>query len=130
MIASRGQRKPVLDRFLAYPALARTDEIEDGRCLARLASGSSVEIVIVTPENYIATLHRQTGSREHIAKLVGLTRGKSVALSSHVPRKDNSLIVRTENEIIIASGFHTFRRNCVKMKVRSKPPGPARCPNC
>ena len=100
IIASSSQRKPVLDRFLAYPALARTDEIEDGRCLGRLASGTSVEIVIVPPRKItLLHLHRRTGSRKHIAKIAGLARGKSVALSSHVPRKDNSLIVKTENEI-------------------------------
>ena len=88
IIASSNQQKPVLSRFLAYPALARTDEIEDGCCLVRLASGTRAELVIVAPENYITTLHRRTGSRKHLAKLAGLARGKN-----------NNRIVTTENEI-------------------------------
>ena len=99
IIASSNQRKPVLDRFLRYPALARTAEIEDGRCLARLARGTSVELVVVAPEDYVATLHRRTGSRKHIAKLADITRGKLVALPPHIARKNNSHIVTTENEI-------------------------------
>jgi DNA polymerase (family 10) len=88
IIASSNQQKPVLSRFLAYPALARTDEIEDGCCLVRLASGTRAELVIVAPENYITTLHRRTGSRKHLAKLAGLARGKN-----------KNRIVTTENEI-------------------------------
>jgi DNA polymerase (family X) len=99
IIASSSQQNSVLDRFLAYPALARTDEIENGRCLARLACGMRAELIIVAPEDYIATLHRRTGSRKHIAKLADITRGKSVALPPDIARKNNSPIVTTENEI-------------------------------
>ncbi len=105
IIASSNQRKPVLDRFLAYPALARTDEIEDGHCLARLGSGTSVELFIAAPEDYIATLHRLTGSRKHIAKLADMARGKSVALPPRGPRKNNSPTVATENEIYHRAGL-------------------------
>jgi DNA polymerase (family 10) len=105
IIAASNQRKAVLDRFLDYPALARTDEIENGRCLARLASGASAEIVIVDPQDYIVTLYRRTGSRKHIAKLADMARGKSVALSPDVPRKNNSRIVTTENEIYHSVGI-------------------------
>ena len=94
IIASSNLQKPVVDKFLAYPALVRTDEIEDGRCLARLASGTSVELVIVGREEYMTTLHRRTGSRKHLAKLTGLARGKN-----------NNRFVKTENEIYRRAGL-------------------------
>ncbi|HZD39847.1 MAG TPA: PHP domain-containing protein, partial [Terriglobales bacterium] len=62
----------VVDRFLQYPSLARTEELEADRCLGRLAAGIPVELVIVQPEDYVATLHDRTGSRKHLAKLQGL----------------------------------------------------------
>lgn len=112
IIASSNQRKTVLDRFLSYPALARTDEIEDGRCLARLACGTRAELVIVAPEDYIATLHRRTGSRKHIAKLGDMAAGKLVAPFPHGPRK-SSPIVTTENEI-----YHRVGISCIPPELR------------
>ena len=99
IVASTNQPKPVFDRFIRYPLLARTGEIEDGRCLSRLASGTSVELVIVAPEDYTTTLHCRTGSRKHIAKLTDMARQKSVSLAPYVPRKNNSPITKTESEI-------------------------------
>jgi DNA polymerase (family 10) len=64
----------VLDRFLGYPALARTDELDESCCLARLAGGLPAALVIAPPDHYIAALHARTGSRRHIAKLQGLER--------------------------------------------------------
>ena len=99
IVASTNQPKPVFDRFLRYPLVARTDEIEDGRCLSRLASGTSVELVIVAPQDYTTTLHCRTGSRKHIAKLTDMARQKSVSLAPYVHRENNSPITKTESEI-------------------------------
>ena len=73
--------KPVLDRFLSYPALAWTDEIADDRCLARLASGIKLELNIVGPKDYARALHHQTGSPQHIAKLEQLASRHSTPLT-------------------------------------------------
>ena len=77
IIASCREKKPVLDRFLGYPAFARIEGVEDDHCGARLTSGIPVELVLAAPEYYCTTLHRRTGSHRHIAKLEALTRRKS-----------------------------------------------------
>jgi DNA polymerase (family 10) len=84
IVAASEQPRPVLDRFLAYPALARTDELDEWRCAARLAGGLAAEIFIVKPAQYIAALHERTGSRRHIAKLQELApkAGKQTILNS------------------------------------------------
>jgi len=69
IIAATHQPRAVLDRFLRFPALARTDELDESRCLARLAGGFPAELVTVRPERYAAELHARTGSRRHLAKL-------------------------------------------------------------
>lgn len=74
IVAASDQPRAVLDRFLSYPALARTDELDESRCLARLAGGLPVELVIAPPDHYIAALHTRTGSRRHIARLQDLER--------------------------------------------------------
>jgi DNA polymerase (family 10) len=72
IVAASAQPRPVLDRFLCFPALARTDELEETRCLARLAGGPSIELLIVAPDEYARALHARTGSRKHMAKLDAL----------------------------------------------------------
>lgn len=69
IVASSHQPKSVIDRFLRYPALARSDELDDTLCVARLAGGMRAEIVVVSPDNFIAALQARTGSRRHLEKL-------------------------------------------------------------
>lgn len=69
IVAASDPPRPVLDQFLSYPALARTDELDDTRCVARLAGGIRAEIVVVPPDKFIAALHARTGSSKHVQKL-------------------------------------------------------------
>ena len=63
IVASSNQSGALLDRFLRFPALAHTDELDESRCLARLAGGLQAELIVVVPEAYAAALHARTGSR-------------------------------------------------------------------
>jgi DNA polymerase (family 10) len=69
LVAASDAPRAVLDRFLSYPALVRTDVLDDARCLARLAGGFPAELFVVNPERYAGELHARTGSRRHLAKL-------------------------------------------------------------
>jgi DNA polymerase (family X) len=74
IVAASNQSRAVIDRFLRFPALAHTDELDENRCLARLAGGVKAELIVVAPKDYVAALHAQTGSRRHIVKLQDLAR--------------------------------------------------------
>jgi DNA polymerase (family X) len=100
IVAASNQSRALLDRFLRFPALAHTDELDESRCLARLAGGLQAELTVVAPEDYVAALHARTGSRRHIAKLQDLARSKAITLyaeasgsRAHGPR------INRENEI-------------------------------
>jgi len=100
IVAASNQSSALLDRFLRFPALAHTDELDESRCLARLAGGLQAELTVVAPEDYVAALHARTGSRRHIAKLQDLARSKAITLypeaagsRAHRPRNNR------ENEI-------------------------------
>ena len=95
VVAASKQPKLVVDRFLRYPALARTDELTETCCLARLAGGTKAELVIVQPADYAAALHARTGSRKHIAKLKDLAFGKASDFSPGDPRET----LKCESEI-------------------------------
>jgi DNA polymerase (family 10) len=94
IIASSDQPRSVIDRFLAYPPLVRTDALEDARCLAQLASGLVVDLVIVSPGEHVITLHRHTGSRRHIAKLHALAQTRPAARQGPASIKEEDEIYR------------------------------------
>jgi DNA polymerase (family 10) len=100
IVASSNQSGALLDRFLRFPALAHTDELDESRCLARLAGGLQAELIVVVPEDYAAALHARTGSRRHIAKLQDLARSKSMTLYPEVPDSHaHRPWINSENEI-------------------------------
>jgi len=72
IVAGTDQPKMIMDRFLCFPALRTTIELTERECLAQLADGMKVRLIIAEPECYIATLHRATGSRAHLHGLAQL----------------------------------------------------------
>jgi DNA polymerase (family 10) len=100
IVAASTDPKPVLDRFLCFPALARTDDLDADRCLARLAGGVPVELVIVPPSEYARALHARTGSRKHLARLQDLARTKDPGLFSDATGNgDSPRNIESESEI-------------------------------
>jgi DNA polymerase (family X) len=100
IVAASNQSRAVLDRFLRFPALAHTDELDENRCLALLAGGLRAELTVVAPKDYVAALHAQTGSRRHITKLRDLARSKSTTLYPEVPDSHaDRPCINSENEI-------------------------------
>jgi DNA polymerase (family 10) len=100
IVGASNQPRTVLDRFLRFPALVRTDELDENRCLARLAGGLWAELTLVAPKDYVATLHARTGSRRHTAKLEDLARSKAMSLypeASNGARRQTD--IRSENDI-------------------------------
>ena len=78
IVAASHQPRAVIDRFLCFPAMVQTDELEETRCRARLAGGLQSELIVVSPDEYIATLHARTGSAKHIAKLQEISHSQEV----------------------------------------------------
>lgn len=103
-IVATGQPKPILNRFVSFPTLLRSDSLDETRCLARLASGLPVELVIVPPDEYVAALHTRTGSHRHIEKLDELARTKPTASLRYSQRNRRSG-VEHESEIYLNLGL-------------------------
>ena len=100
IVAVSDQSKSVLDRFLRFPALARAEELDENRCLARLAGGVQAELTVVTPNNYMNALHARTGSRRHLAKLQHLASSKAMTLYPGAPSGgDHPQRIGSENDI-------------------------------
>jgi DNA polymerase (family 10) len=100
IIAASDRPKAVLDQFLRYPVLARTDELDDVHRAARLASGIRAEVVIVRRDNFIAALHARTGSGKHLDKLQHLARGQGINFLNGEPGNGSTEAhVKEESEI-------------------------------
>ena len=69
----------MLDHFLSFPGLRRTDELDGSHCLGRLANGLQTEIAVVKPGDYAGALLAQTGSRRHVAKIRDLARSQGLS---------------------------------------------------
>jgi len=98
IVAASDQPRAVLDHFLGFPALARTDELDESHCRGRLANGLQAEIVVVKPDDYAGALLAQTGSRRHVAKVRDLARsqGLSFFLERNTGQPD---LIKHESEI-------------------------------
>jgi DNA polymerase (family X) len=99
IVAASNQPRAVLDRFLRFPALEHTDELDENRCLARLAGGLKAELTVVAPKGYLAVLHARTGSRRHISKLQDLARAKAMSLYAEMPDNHAQPCIESENQI-------------------------------
>ena len=101
IVAASDQPRAVLDQWLRFPALVRTDELDDEHCLARLAGGLKAELVIVPPDQYVAALHARTGSRKHLAKLQAIAHSNAHVLDSATPSTSDGSerSIKSESEI-------------------------------
>ena len=73
-----GRPRAVLGQFLRFPALVRTVELDEHRCLATLAAGIQAELIVVGPGDFVATLFERTGASDHIAKLRAISRSQLI----------------------------------------------------
>jgi DNA polymerase (family X) len=101
IVAASDQPQAVLDRFLRFPALERTEKLEDLRCRVRLAGGTEAKLVIVPPDRYISTLHALTGSRDHVTKLQAIASSSRVNLFSNHPGANGGKELKVKNELEI-----------------------------
>ncbi|MGH7872436.1 MAG: PHP domain-containing protein [Candidatus Binatia bacterium] len=80
IVAASDHRRAVIDQFLRFPALARTAELDENRCLGFLAGGVQAELTVAAPDDFVALLHARTGTPSHIAKLRTLARSRGITL--------------------------------------------------
>ena len=101
IVAATDHPQAVLDRFLRFPALERTEMLEDHRCRARLAAGPEAELVIVPPDSYVSMLHALTGSRDHVAKLQAMAGSSAVNPYPNQPGANGGKELKVKNELEI-----------------------------
>jgi DNA polymerase (family 10) len=85
LVAAAGKAAPVIDHFTRFALVADTIERSERRCRVRLAGGLPVDLFVARPEEYTLALHRETGSRAHIAKLEQIARHRGRTADGSLP---------------------------------------------
>jgi DNA polymerase (family 10) len=99
LVAASDYPEAVLDHFLRFPPIVQIVERNANRCAARLASGLHVDLDVVKPADYVASLHYFTGSKKHYAKLEALAHSKGMALGPARAASGKNLRAKEEKEI-------------------------------
>lgn len=76
VVASARTPAKVIQHFLRYPLIIRTEEQTNGTCTVELLEGVRVSLLVVRPEQYATALLVTTGSASHVKRL------ESTALAS------------------------------------------------
>jgi DNA polymerase (family 10) len=94
LVAQAAEPEPALQAFLQTQPLGRLERVR-GECLrGRLSDGVALELCVVPPDTFAATLLRQTGSRAHVQRLEALARQRGWSLETAVAPDERALYQR------------------------------------
>jgi DNA polymerase (family 10) len=81
VVVATDEPAAVMDHFLAFGPITRTEARGPTKCTARLSSGLQVDLRALPPADFATALHHFTGSREHHVKLRGVARDNGLTIS-------------------------------------------------
>ena len=74
VVASAKKPQALLDHFVRFPLVMRTEEKTSGRVVVTLSEGFKATLIAVTPKEFAVTLFNATGSQAHLQKLTEYAR--------------------------------------------------------
>ena len=75
VVGSAKKPQALIDHFLGFPAVMRTEEQTPGRAVVTLAEGFKATLIAVTPKEFAVALFNATGSEAHLRRLNELAAG-------------------------------------------------------
>jgi DNA polymerase (family X) len=93
IVASAKNPKSLVDYFVRFPMVVRTEEESRAHAVVRLSEGFNVTFLAVKPEQFAVTLLHATGSEAHLQKLNQIAAKKKVTVLSPAssPRSNGGL---------------------------------------
>lgn len=83
LVAAADEPLPLVMALATHPRVKEVIEQQDRRIRVYTWWGLSVDLQVVSPEEYISTLHRSTGSKDHYAKLQKAAQKQNLTLNHH-----------------------------------------------
>jgi DNA polymerase (family 10) len=101
IVAGSDRPKAVVNQFLRFPAILRSEEREPDHWVALLPGGLYAELHVASPSDYVSSLHYWTGSQRHLARLGELARSKGLSIGPRGlnEKKGEAIQVSHEQEI-------------------------------
>src|SRR4030095_14987886 len=74
VVASAKKPQALIEHFVRFPLVMRTEEKTSGRVVVTLSEASKATLIAVTPKEFAVALFNATGSQAHLQKLTGYAR--------------------------------------------------------
>src|SRR6266516_7151717 len=87
LVAAGARPASLINHFLRYPLITKTEDQTKSVCTVRLAEGAEVALIAVAPREYTEALFNATGSAAHIERLTALRQGSKRQGSSPTVRE-------------------------------------------
>jgi len=82
VVASAKKPQALIDHFVRFPLVMRTEEKTSGRVVVTLSEGFKATLIVVTPKEFAVALFNATGSHAHLQKLTGFARPRRASPKS------------------------------------------------
>ncbi|SHK02576.1 DNA polymerase/3'-5' exonuclease PolX [Desulforamulus aeronauticus] len=98
LVAAAEEPALILDALATHPRVKDVIERQSNRIRVYTWWGLAVDLQVVPPEEYISTLHRNTGCKEHYARLQEVAQAKGLNLNHHGIRNAVGEIIPIKEE--------------------------------
>ncbi|WP_003541719.1 DNA polymerase/3'-5' exonuclease PolX [Desulfotomaculum nigrificans] len=98
LVAAATDPEPLLTALATHPRTKEVIEKQANRIRVFTWWGLSVDLQVVAPEEFIPTLHRNTGSKPHYAKLQELAASQGLVLDHHGIKNEAGEFLKLQGE--------------------------------
>ncbi len=106
IVATAKRAAPIIEKFTAYPEVARVTERGPTRATVVLRSGLQVDLRVVAPESYGSALVYFTGSKAHNIAIRRIAQDRKLKINEYgVFRSDRRVAGDTEDSVYRAIGL-------------------------
>lgn len=106
IVASTKKPSTLIDHFVSFPMVVRTEEQTSDRAVVALSEGFKATLIAVRPKEFAVALFNATGSQAHLQKLNELaTKGKGSARVRRASSKSKAVEVKSEAQIYRSLGM-------------------------
>lgn len=98
LLAAAEDAEPLLTAMATHPRVKEVIEQTSNRIRVYTWWGLSVDLQVVSQEEYISTLHRNTGSKAHYGKLQEIAATQNLKLNHHGLANENGEFLPLQNE--------------------------------
>lgn len=82
IVAAGGNPRKLIDHFLNFPLIVRTEQRDENRCLVELLEGAKVALTVTEKERYPVALLSETGAKAHVDRLREIAEKKRFSLDT------------------------------------------------